>query len=62
MYSNVEVSLHSQSRWCFEILNFFWMFLGLKNRSVFNSYKKKIVWQFYVRSHVTKDLGGTRLF
>ena len=29
---------------------------------VSNFYKKKIVWQFDVTSHVTQDLGDTRLF
>ena len=36
--------------------------LIVKNMSLFMKfYKKKIVWQFDVRGHVTQDLGGTRL-
>ena len=46
--------------WCFQIV--FWNDLGVKNRSSFNFYKKKTAWQFDVRSHMTQDLGDTRLF
>ena len=35
--------------------------LSVKNRPLFNFYKKT-VWQFDVRSHVTQDLEDTLLF
>ena len=40
---------------------FFLNCLSVKNRSLFNFYKKKTAWQFDVRSHVTQDLRDTRL-
>ena len=59
MYSTVEVSLHSHSGWCFEIV--FWMIWVLKTRPLFNFYKKKIVWQFDARSRLTQDLQEIRV-
>ena len=56
MYSTIEVSLHSQSEWYFEIV--FWMIWV----SIYNFYKNKTVWQFDVRCQVTQDLGDTHLF
>ena len=53
MYSTAEASLHSQSRWCFEIV--FWMIECCRHVSIY-LYKKKIVWELDVRSHVTQDL------
>ena len=55
MYSTVEASL-----WCFEIV--FWMIECWERVSIYNFYKKKIVWQFDIRSHVTQDLRDTPLF
>ena len=42
--------------------NHFLDYLSVKNTSLFNFFKRKIVWQFDVRSNVTQDLGNTRLF
>ena len=53
MYSTAEASLHSQSRWCSEIV--FWMIECFGHVSIY-LYKKKIVWELDVRSHVTQDL------
>ena len=53
MYSTAEASLHSQSRWCFEIV--FWRIECCGHVSIY-LYKKKIVWELDVRSHVTQDL------
>ena len=54
MYSKVDVFLHSQSGWCFEIV--FLNDLSVKNTFLFNFFQKKIVRQFDVRSHVIQNL------
>ena len=54
MYSKVDVFLHSQSGWCFEIV--FLNDLSIKNTFLFNFFQKKIVRQFDVRSHVIQNL------
>ena len=60
--SNFKTSKHlneNKNRWCIEIA--FWMIWVLRTR-LYNFLKKKTVWQFHVRSHMTQDLGDTRLF
>ena len=47
---------------CVVLWNCFLNDLGVKSTSLFNFYKKEIVWKLGVRSHLTQDLGDTRLF
>ena len=60
MYSTVEVSLHSQGGWRFEIV--FWMIWVLITRLYLTFIRRKLLWQFDIRSNVTQDFGDTRLF